>query len=133
MAAAAIRTALRALGGVRNPSDPRRCCGHISERADVTTAAAIAKTACAKTRWSLRNYLVRLARGRWPLGHSPILICQSARTATMEVGITTGYRRRVGIAGAGVRTARFVLKNTNSEGSAGSAGMRAAPVRDTPR
>ena len=50
----------------------------------------------------------------------------------MEVGITTGYRRRVGIAGAGVRTARFVLKNTNSEGSGGSAGIWAVPVRDEP-
>lgn len=50
MASAAIRAALWALSGVRNPRDPWRCCGHISERADVTTAGEVVKSPSLKAK-----------------------------------------------------------------------------------
>jgi hypothetical protein len=45
-------------------------------------------------------------------------ICRSVKIASTEERITTGYRRRVRIAEVAVRTARFVLKNINTVGSA---------------
>ena len=46
----------------------------------------------------------------------------------MEDRVTTGFRRLVGIAEAGVRSARFAWKDTNSAGNAGSAASGVARV-----
>ena len=66
-------------------------------------------------------------------GPLPYRICRAVRIASTEGRITIGCRLRVRVAEGGILAARFVLRNTSSAGSAGSAGIPVVGARDMRR